>query len=55
MAIAIPCTLAFKHFEKDAIPLMVMADKGAAWGKEIFDAGYGVCGYDVLTPQKDGY
>ena len=32
-----------------------MADKGAAWGEEIFDAGSGVCGYDVLTPQKDGY
>jgi len=33
MSIAMSCTLAFKYSGKDAIPLRVMADKGAAWGE----------------------
>ena len=38
-----PCTLAFKYSGKDAIPLMVMADKGAAWvgGRAVKAVGTG--------------
>ena len=55
-----PCTLAFKYSGKDAIPLRVMADKGAAWvgGRAVKAIGTGfaqecVIADKVLRPNEN--